>query len=241
MSIRVYADAAALARGAAQHVMMWEASALAERDRFVVALAGGNTPRQTYALLATAAFAEQMDWARIHIFWGDERCIPPNHPESNYRMARETLLDHVPIPEANVHRIPGELTPKEAAAAYARELSAVFGADPIRFDVILLGLGSDGHTASLFPGTDALQVDDRPVAANYAPRLESWRITLTLPVINAARHVGFIVSGAHKAEALASVQAEAPVPAARVQPDPGELVWLIDEAAATKLDGSPIG
>ena len=235
MSIRVYADAKALARGAAQHVMMWEASALAERDRFVLALAGGNTPRQTYTLLATAAFAEQMDWERIHIFWGDERCVPPNHPESNYRMARETLLDHVPIPAANVHRIPGELAPEEAAAAYARELSAVFGADPIRFDVILLGLGSDGHTASLFPGTDALRVDDRPVAANYVPRLESWRITLTLPVINAARHVGFIVSGDHKAEALAAVQAEGALPAARIRPDPGELVWLIDAAAAAKL------
>ncbi|MFP4393886.1 MAG: 6-phosphogluconolactonase [Anaerolineales bacterium] len=235
MNIRVYADALALARGAAQHVMMWEAAALAERDRFVIALAGGSTPRQTYTLLATDAFAEQLDWERIHVFWGDERCVPPTHPESNYRMARETLLDHVPIPAPHVHRIPGELGPEEAAATYARELRALFGADPIRFDVILLGLGRDGHTASLFPGTEALQMDDRPVAANYAPRLESWRITLTLPVINAARHVGFIVSGEHKAETLARVQAGSPLPAARVRPDPGQLVWLVDEAAASKL------
>jgi len=194
--------------------------------------------------------ARRIDWPRVHIFWGDERCVPPDHPDSNYRMARETLLDRVPIPTGNIHRLRGEIEPAAAEAAYAQELHAFF-AQPCdsaipaaevpwpRFDLIFLGLGEDGHTASLFPGTTALFEQKRWVVAHYVTQLQTWRITLTLPVINAAAQVTFMVAGERKAERLrqllsASKEA-ADLPAHLVKPTTGELLWLVDAETASRL------
>lgn len=224
----------ALAQEAAVRFVELAREAIAQRGRFVAALAGGSTPRATYSLLTREPFASDVDWSRVHLFWGDERCVSPDHPKSNYRMARETLLDYVPIPSENVHRIPGELAPTRAAAVYARELTA-FLAPRDRFDLVLLGLGEDGHTASLFPGSPVLEERAQVVAAVYAEHLQSWRVTLTLSPINAARHVVFLVSGAAKEKALARVRAGEPLPAGLVRPTRGPLTWLVDRDAAGEL------
>ncbi len=241
--VHVYPDAEALAQAAAALFVELAEDAQRTRGRFSVALAGGSTPRGTYALLASTAFAPRVDWSRVHVFWGDERCVPPEHPQSNYRMARETLLDHVPIPAANVHRIPCEQAPTQAAAAYERTLQEFFALAPgegvPQFDLILLGMGDDGHTASLFPGTAALHERRRWVVAHYVAKLQAWRVTLTPVVLNAARHVAFLVAGAGKAARLREVlrgsyQPDV-LPAQVVQPASGRLVWLVDAAAATLL------
>lgn len=233
--IKVYPDGDALARAAAAHFVALAAQAIEARGRFVVALSGGSTPRATYSLLASAEFASRVDWARVQVFWGDERCVPPDHPESDYRMARETLLNRVPLPAGNIHRIRAELEPRRAVALYREELEAVLGAEGW-FDLMLLGMGVDGHTASLFPGTAALEEKTRWVVENYVEPLNAWRITLTLLVINAARQVTFLVSGAAKARPLARVWAGEQLPAALVQPSPGRLTWLVDAAAAGQLE-----
>ena len=236
--IRTHPDAASLARAAAEHFVTLAAEAIAARGRFAVALAGGSTPRATYALLTTEEFAARVDWSRVHVFWGDERCVPPDHPDSNYRMVREALLDKIPIPTENVHRIRGELSPDQAAVAYHEKLEAVLGANA-RFDLILLGMGANGHTASLFPGTAALHEQARWVMAHYVDKLGMWRVTLTPVAINAAAHVTFIVSGAGKAEQLREVLAGPyqpdVLPAQIVRPTDGHLLWLVDAAAAVHL------
>jgi 6-phosphogluconolactonase len=236
--IRTYPDAASLARAAAEHCVTLATAAIAARGQFVVALSGGSTPRATYKLLASDELAARVDWPRVHVFWGDERCVPPDHPESNYRMARETLLDHVPLPTRNVHLIQGELPPDQAATAYQAELEAVLGAGG-RFDLILLGMGEDGHTASLFPSTAALHEQTRWVVAHYVDKLRAWRVTLTPVIINAAAHVTFLVSGAGKAERLREVL-DGPhqpdvLPAQIVRPTDGRLLWLADAAAAVHV------
>ena len=216
----VYPDADHLARAAAEGF---------------VALAGGSTPRAAYALLA----AEEVDWSRVHVFWGDERCVPPDHPDSNYRLAREALLDHVSLPAGNVHRMRGEMEPEAAAQAYAAELRAFFGTQWPSFDLVLLGMGNDGHIASLFPGSAALRETARPVVAVTAEYQDrpAHRVTLTLPAINAARQVLFLVTGAAKAETLWAVL-EGPAerfPAQLIRPTSGQLTWLVDTAAASRL------
>ena len=148
--IRTYSDADRLAYAAAEHFVTLATAAIAARGQFAVALSGGSTPRATYALLASDEFAAQVDWSRVHVFWGDERCVPPNHADSNYRIAREALLDHVPLPAGNVHRIRGEMEPEAAAQAYAAELRAFFGTQWLSFDLVLLGMGNDGHIALSF-------------------------------------------------------------------------------------------
>lgn len=229
--LTVVSDAERLAEAAARRIVALASAAVARRGRFVVALSGGSTPRATYRLLATEPHASAIDWLRVQVFWGDERCVPPHHADSNYRVARRALLDHVDLPARNVHRIRGELTPEEAAAAYRAELEAALG-DRGRFDLILLGLGPDGHTASLFPGTTALEEGQRAVVAVHLEELGAWRVTLTLPVLNAARHVMFLVSGADKANALARVLEGERLPAGLVQPSDGSLTWLVDRKAA---------
>ena len=242
------ADASGLARAAAEHFVGLAASAISAHGRFAVALAGGETPRGMYAQLSSAAFAERVAWPQVHVFWGDERCVAPGHPESNYRMARETLLDKVPLPTANIHRMRGEREPAQAAIEYARELRHFFaqpsqpGADEAllpRLDLILLGMGGDGHTASLFPGTAALRERRRWVVAHYVEPVHSWRMTLTLPAINAAAQVTFIISGKAKAERLRQVLAGADaangLPAQMVNPTDGRLLWLVDADAASLL------
>lgn len=236
-------DPGRLAAAAAQHFIAIARRAIRKRGRFAAALAGGSTPRGTYQALADSRQSEAVEWSRVQVFWGDERCVPPDRPESNYRMARETLLDHVPIPTDNVHRIQGELAPERAAVSYQAALREFFTAPgiaprPPRFDLILLGMGADGHAASLFPGTRALQEEKRWVVAQYVEKLDRWRISLTLPVLNAAANVIFLVSGSEKAEALREALApdgSPELPARMVNPANGELLWLVDAEAAALL------
>jgi len=239
------ADAEAVARAAAEEIVEAGSRAIEERGRFTVALAGGSTPRRTYELLAdpAAPFGERLRWDGTHAFFGDERHVPPDHPDSNYRMAREALLDRVAM--ASVHRMHGEERQAAAAAAsYEAELRRFFGLAsagdaPPRLDLVLLGLGPDGHTASLFPGSAALDERRRWAVAPFVERLGAHRITLTLPVLDRTREVLFLVSGAEKADALAQVltpaPGSAPPPAARVRPERGALVWIVDRAAASRV------
>ncbi len=226
-------DAGELARKAAEQWIALAKAAIAASGRFAVALSGGSTPKILYALLATPEYRERIGWARVHLFWGDERCVPPDHAESNFRMTREALLSKIEIPPGNIHRIAGEQDPAAAAAEYERQLRDFFqtrAAAP-RFDLILLGLGEDGHTASLFPGSTALQETSRWVATSYVERLRAHRLTLTLPVINAAAQVAFLISGESKKsivrEMAGSDSASANYPAAQVRPKNGRLVWFI--------------
>jgi 6-phosphogluconolactonase len=253
--IRIAADAAELTRVAAAEVVAALAARAGAAPRLRSwALAGGSTPRALYRLLADpeAPFRNRLDWAGLHFFWGDERHVPPDHPESNFRMAREAMLDRVPVPAAHVHRIPAE-EPDAARAAerYERELIETFGLraeadeaqrrDWPRFDLVLLGLGEEGHTASLFPGSPLLTAprQQRLVAAVWVEAQRTWRITLTPPVLDHAATVIFLVSGAAKAPALAAVLDGEPrpelYPAQVVAPVDGRLLWLVDRDAAARL------
>ncbi len=213
-----------------------------ERGRFTIALSGGSTPRSLYNLLATNA-RTSLPWDRMFFFFGDERHVPPTDKDSNFRMANEAMLSKVPIPQANIFRVPAENPDAAAAAeAYEQSLLKFFSPEPGQvpvFDVILLGLGPDGHTASLFPGTAALQEKSRLVVANWVEKFNTHRITFTLPVLNAARCVAFLVSGTDKAPALEAVlQSNASAeqyPAKLVHPANGKLIWLVDRAAASGL------
>ena len=249
MQVIVLPDAAAVARAAAEEWARLAAKAARERGRFAVALAGGSPPRGLYTLLAQPEFARLVEWPDVHIFWGDERCVPPDHPDSNYRVARECLLDPLFFPPERVHRIPGELPAERAAAIYERDLRAFFGNWPTAapqpaaaFDLILLGLGDDGHIASLFPGAAALRETERwavavPHRAPPAPLVD--RVSLTPPALNAAAQVIFMVTGASKAERVAQVlngpfQPEE-LPAQIVRPTAGRVLWLLDQAAGSGM------
>jgi len=239
MKLEIVPDSVSLVETAASLFMERAIAAVAARGRFSIALSGGSTPREVYARLASPDYADRIPWQSVHFFWGDERCVPPAHPDSNYRMVAESLLNHVPIPVENIHRIQGELAPSQAADRYETELRAFFG-EPPAFDLVFLGLGEDGHTASLFPGSPALAESARwAVAAEHPtppPPLVS-RVTLTFSVLNAARQVLFLVSGAGKAPRLAEIRRGATdLPAARVQPAGGDLLWLVDQAAAAGID-----
>lgn len=210
---------------------------------FRVALSGGSTPRKFHSLLAQPGYRERVDWSRIEFYWGDERCVPPDDAESNYRMARETLLDHVPVSISQIHRMRGELTDvADAAVLYEGELRAGFaltGDEIPRFDLIFLGMGPDGHTASLFPHTQALHVMDRLAVANYVPKLNANRLTLTVPVLNNAACIAFVVAGEDKAESLKQVLEGAghpdEYPSQLIAPVHGQVYWLCDHAAARLL------
>lgn len=238
----VYSDHRALFQAAAEHFSEIANSAVAAHGIFFVALAGGNTPRELYLLLAQPAWRSRVPWEKAHIFFGDERCVPPEHPDSNYRMAREVLLEALSLPEQNIHRMAGEQEPHAAALAYQQEIRRVFsiaGDKLPRFDLILLGLGSDGHTASLFPGTAALHEKEKLVVANYVDKLNSFRLTLTLPVLNNAQHIMFLAVGDNKANILHEIfeMPDRPIkyPAELVRPTNGTVIWLLDRAAANKL------
>ena len=227
-------SATALADAVAGRFIAAAGDAIDSRGRFVVALSGGSTPRDTYRRLGSEALVSRVMWSRVQVLWGDERCVPPHHAESNYRMARETLLDRVPIPAANVHRIHGEDDPATAAEVYEATLRTL-----LRIDLVLLGLGEDGHTASLFPGSAAVHERTRWVMAARASAASLWRITLTPVVINAAAEVLFIVSGAAKAGILRRVL-EGPrrpqsLPAQAIAPTNGRVRWCVDAAAAAEL------
>jgi 6-phosphogluconolactonase len=214
---------------------------LRDHGAFRPAFSGGSTPRHLFQALAGAEFRRQVDWTRSRIFFVDERCVPPDDRRSNYRLARENLLDPLAIPPANVFRMRGEDDPARAADAYGERLRAELpGADgPPRLDFVLLGLGPDGHTASLFPGTAGLEETRRPVVANHVPKLGEWRITLTLPVLNAARRAVFLVVGEEKRDVVAAVlraqQGSPSLPASLVRPKEGSLIWIVDEAAAAAI------
>ncbi len=242
--VRISLDKAQLTGTAADLFENIAHEAIEQRGRADIALSGGSTPRMLYQFLATPEQAARVDWGRVHLWFGDERCVGPDDPDSNYGMARDALISHVPVPAANVHRMEGELPPAEAATRYESALRAAFALAPgalPRFDLIWLGLGPDGHTASLFPGTAALDMTDRLVVANHVPQLNTDRITLTYPVINAAAVVAFLVAGEDKASMVAQIlegDRSDPTrlfPSQRVAPTNGQLLWLLDMAAAGQL------
>jgi len=232
-------DSDALAREATQRFAGLARQAVESRGRFSVALSGGSTPGALYQLLAEEPYRSQIPWEQVHLFWADERCVPPDDPGSNYRLANETLIAHVPILPANVHRVLGELAPEAAARAYDLALRRFFSGPRPQFDLVLLGLGSDGHTASLFPNSKALEETERLAVATivfYKDR-PAERVTLTLPALNSARQVIFLVSGPEKAEIVQAVLAdvEERLPARRIHPATGRLTWLLDAAAAVRV------
>ena len=230
----IFADGPALVAGATEFIVSEAAAAIAARGAFSVALSGGNTPKPVYEALAGKA----LDWRRVHIFFGDERCVPPDDPRSNYHMAKAALIDRVAIPPGNIHRMRGEDDPNAAALAYAEDVKAALQPDG-RFDLVLLGLGDDGHTASLFPGLAAVSETERRVVACYVESVAMWRLTLTPPSINGARRVAFLVSGADKANMIHRVlkgpRQPVVLPSQIVRPAERPALWLIDAAAAAKL------
>lgn len=228
---RILTDPIATAAAVAQ----WISERCGQSRAFRIAASGGSTPRFLYEALASSTFRGSIDWALWHVFFGDERAVPPDDPKSNYRLVHDTLLSRVSIPAGQVHRMEAERPDIDAAAAeYSLLLETEVGIPP-RLDVVLLGLGSDGHTASLFPKTAALEVADAWATRGQAPEEPTDRISLTLPTLNAAAHVAFVVSGAAKADALRGV-VSGTVPAARVRPDQGALLWFLDSTAARSLD-----
>ena len=241
--VTVYPDHLSLVDGAAAFIAGLAAESLAARGCFTIALSGGSTPRPIYARLAAADHAAHIDWGKVHVFFSDERCVPPDDAASNYRMAREALLDHVPLPPGNVHRVRGEEDPALAALAYAQDLLGVVRTSVIpTFDLICLGMGDDGHTASLFPGTAALREHESWVVAQYVAVARAWRVTLTATLINAARHILFLAEGAGKSETLWRVLAGPyqpdVLPAQLIQPISGEVHWLVDAAAAARIQSA---
>lgn len=229
--ISVWPDSAALMEAAALRIVLIGQQAIAERGQFVWALSGGATPRPLYELLASKRFAHALDWSRVQFFWSDERCVAPDHPDSNYRLARVALLDALALREDQVQRIRGEDDPTQAAEAYEQQVRAAGG-----LDLVLLGMGGDGHVASLFPGSRALQETQRWVVTNVSPA-GAQRVTFTLPAINAAKLVLLLVAGADKAarvkEALRDPGAQLPVQ--RIHPTQGRLEWMLDTQAAGGL------
>ena len=225
--IRIFENSRELARGAAEHFIT-----LAQKDNFTVALSGGSTPKILYELLADPdePFRAQVPWSRTHFFWSDERHVPPDHPDSNYRLAHDAMLSRVPVPDSNVHRIHSENpSAQEAADEYEQTLVP-------RLDLILLGLGTDGHTASIFPGSEVLHETNRLVAAPWVEKLNTYRITMTLQLLNNGASILFLVSGAEKAGIVKEVlEGPKKYPAQAVQPTNGELIWMLDKDAASLI------
>jgi len=239
-NIRILENAEGVARAAADCFVDIALSSISAQGRFSVALAGGSTPQRTYELLATEEYRNRIAWAKVHIFFSDERCVPPMHADSNYRMADKAMISLLPIPSQNVHRMAGEGDAIANASLYEDDLRTFFdGALWPRFDLVLLGMGDDGHTASLFPGTRALSEGEAWVIANWVEKLNRYRITLTPPAINHAANIIFLVTGAGKAERLPQVLRGArdpqKLPSQLIQPVNGSPVWLVDRAAAGRL------
>jgi 6-phosphogluconolactonase len=240
LEIRIFKDFEKLSQEAADLFVERAAQAMAERGRFLVALNGGGTPGRLFQMLSSG-YKDRVEWSSVHVFWGDERCVPPDDPGSSYGQARDLLLNHVPIPKANIHRIKGELRPAEASKDYSIILKE-FADPPLgfpRFDLVYLGMGEDGHTASLFPGSPTDVTEPIiPVTAHYQNR-PADRVTLTPVVFNRARTVAFMATGEKKAVTLAEVLGDRfdpeKYPAQRINPKDGELIWLVDEDAAIKL------
>jgi 6-phosphogluconolactonase len=243
--IKIAADPAAMSRAAAETIVEHLLESLQRRDVYSIVLSGGSTPRRLYALLAgDSAFRERIPWHRVHFFWGDERHVPPNHPDSNFHMASEAMLSRVSIPPGNIHRIRAEQPDAHKAAAdYDREIRRFFelsAGEMPRFNCVLLGMGSDGHTASLFRGSPALDEQKRLVMANWVDKFKSYRITLTVPAFNSADLILLLVSGSQKADTLKSLLAGSSsperYPVQWIQPKHGDMLWFLDRSAAKLLD-----
>jgi 6-phosphogluconolactonase len=241
MNIAIYPDTDILSHEAAQYAVRIATESVKSHGRFTIALSGGTTPRKLYGLLGGEPYRSQIDWKLVHIFWSDERCVPPDSEESNYHLAHEVLLSKISIPAVQVHRMPADMPDRNAAAReYEDEMRRVFGTDGIpNFDLIQLGMGPEGHTASLFPHQAALHEQQRLVMPVSVPKPPPDRLTFTPPLLNAARNVLFLVTGSDKAEALHAVL-EGPYnpdeyPAQIVRPPNGEVTWMVDTAAAAKL------
>ncbi|MGQ9908411.1 MAG: 6-phosphogluconolactonase [Candidatus Flexifilum sp.] len=242
--VREYLNPMEVARAAADRIAAAAEFAASARGRFTIALSGGQTPIPLFELLASPEYASRIDWEQVHVFWVDERCVPPDDRQSNYHLAREHLLQHVPIPLEHIHRIEGELAPEEAAARYDARLREFFTRrlelERARFDVVVLGMGADGHTASLTPGSALLREDYRWAAATPEPYQGLYRVTLTYPALNAAALILLLVTGEEKADAVrrafSGADAIDALPVRGIQPDRGELIWLLDRAAARLLD-----
>lgn len=244
-NVKIFDDSEAVARAATEKFIELSRDAIADHGAFSVALAGGSTPKRVYELLASDEFKGQVDWSKVHIFFGDERTVPPDHSDSNFRMANEAMLSKVSIPKENIHRMKGEGDAAANAEIYDAELRSFFkggfkdGENFPRFDLIMLGMGDDGHTASLFPGSEALKEQTAWVVSNWVEKFNTFRITLSAPAINNARHVMFIITGAGKADRLPEVINGARdtnrLPSQLIRPTNGELVWYVDRAAAAKL------
>ncbi len=241
-AVVIVPDINALAVSAAGRFATIAEERIARKRGFTVAFSGGSTPKALYQLLTQPPYRNAIDWKWVHVFWGDERSVPPDAADSNYRMARETLLTHVPIPVEQIHRIQGEIDPEDAAARYEEELIGFFGlppGEPPEFDLILLGIGADGHTASLFPATVALEENDRLVVANPVDKLDTVRITFTIPVLTEAANVLVLAAGADKAAAIQRAL-EGPyepvqTPAQVLRTAVGNVTWILDKAAGSKL------
>jgi 6-phosphogluconolactonase len=241
MHIAIYPDLDTISQQAAAYIARIAREAIVTHGRFTLALSGGNTPKKLYGLLATEPYRSQIDWQLVDIFWSDERCVPPDDPESNYYMAQEVMLSRISIPVAQVHRMPADRPDRDAASlAYTRDMQRVFGTDGIPdFDLMQLGMGPEGHTASLFPHQPSLRETQRLVMPVSVPKPPPDRLTFTPPILNAAHHVLFLATGADKVDALHAVieGADNPeeYPAQIVRPPNGEVTWMVDSAIAQKI------
>lgn len=237
--VLVAADTKELDEAAAEMIEQSAVDAIKQRGTFSIALSGGSTPKPLYALLATSPWRERIDWEKTHFFWGDERWVPSSSSQSNYRMAKDALISKVPVPADNVHRMQTDSgEPEDSAEQYEDELKRILGERP-QVDFNLLGIGTNGHTASLFPGRPTLNVRDRLVVADYIPEVKMNRITFTVPAINDSRRIVFLVAGAEKAEVLAEVllgnHDPERLPSQLIRANDGDLIWLLDEPAAARL------
>jgi 6-phosphogluconolactonase len=237
--LRIYKDLEELSQAAAQFLLEAAQSAAKTRGKFSLVLSGGNTPRRLYELLAEGPYREQMPWSKTHVFWGDERCVPADDERNNAHMARQVLLNRVPIPDEQIHTIASTLQPLKAAEEYQNILEEYFNGLSPTFDFVLLGLGENGHTASLFPETAVLDEKRHWVSEVYLPNLQMWRVTLTAPILNQTRKTVFLVIGASKAwvlnQVLHGARRPKQLPAQLIQPQKGELLWLVDQAAASMM------
>ena len=238
--IRIYPNLDGLSRAAADLFIELQKKSIRNEGHFSVALSGGGTPKPLYEVLALPDRQEELEWEKVDIFWGDERCVPPDHPDSNYKMVNESLLQHISIPDQNVHRVPAEMDPRMAAFSYEESLRGFFHGPLPLFDLVFLGMGEDGHTASLFPHSAGLNEEDRWFIANYAPEQETWRLTLTKNAISAAKNIAVLVAGKEKADMLSDVLEGDYQPYAKpiqlIKPVDGKMTWFVDQASARLLD-----
>jgi 6-phosphogluconolactonase len=239
MELHQYKDADELSSAAAKWIAGYISATLKKQNRFTIALSGGSTPKKLHTLLAASPYKEQIDWSRLHVFWGDERAVPFEDDRNNAKMAFDTLLSHVPVPAGQIHIMRTDIAPAEAAAEYEKILHHYFHAHAKSFDLVLLGMGDDGHTLSLFPGTSVIHEETKLATAFFLKEQDMFRITLTAPIVNRSAGIAFLVAGAGKAPALKEVLEgdydPDKFPSQVINPVNGELHWFLDKAAAAQL------